>query len=210
MRLLDRDERDRAGRFKFAAHRRRYIASHGALRLLLGQLTGDEPETLEFSAGPYGKPALGGHHAQSPIQFNLTHSHEMALIAVGRDQPLGVDVEQLRPIPEAPGIASRLFSPTEQAQFAPLVGTDEEQTGFFACWTRKEAIIKCIGEGFQHPTQSFTVSFLPGEPEAVLADESVGAPLLGWFVQALQPGGGYAGAVAAVKPAVVHCWSWVW
>ncbi len=210
VRLLDDEERDRTSRFRFAADRRRYIASHGALRLLLGQLTGDAPETIEFVAGPYGKPALSGRHARSSIQFNLTHSHEMALIAVGCDHPLGVDIEQLRPIPEASGIASRFFSPAEQAQFAPLVGTDLEQTGFFACWTRKEAIIKCIGEGFQHPTQSFSVAFLPDEPAAVLGDESTGAPLLSWFVQALQPGEGYAGAVAATEPAAVHCWSWTW
>lgn len=209
-RLLDPEEQSRANRFRFAVDRRRFIASHAALRLLLGQLIADDPASLTLVTGLHGKPALGGGHAGRALEFNMSHSHELALIAVGRDQPLGVDVEQIRPIPEALGIATRFFSPTEQSQFAPLVGSQLEEAAFFACWTRKEAIIKCIGEGFQHPTQTFTVAFLPDEPVAVLDDESTGSPLLSWFLQELYPGDGYAGAVATVAPSPVHCWSWIW
>ena len=208
--LLGDAEQERAGRLKFAAHRRRFIASHAGLRLLLGGLLDEVPEAIAFTAGLHGKPALGGRHAAHPLQFNMTHSHELALIAAGTGQPLGVDVEQLRPIPEATGIASRFYSPDEQARFAPVAGTEQEESAFFACWTRKEAIIKCLGQGFQHPTQTFSVAFLPDEPVEILDDGTPGGPLRDWFLVDLQPGTGYAGALAAARPAPVRRWSWVW
>lgn len=208
--LLDSAERGRAARFRFAADRRRFVASHGALRLLLGQLIDAAPQAVELVAGEYGKPELDPRHAPRLVQFNLAHSGELALIAVGREAAIGVDLEHVRPIPEVMDIAKRFYSPSEQQRLATVAGTSLEQLSFYTCWTRKEAIIKGLGHGLYHPTPSFSVTFLPDEPVAILGDEAPGAPLLRWTLHALQPGDGYVGAVAAAAPAPVHCWSWSW
>ena len=65
----------------------------------------------------------------------------MALIAVARGRAVGVDVEQVRAMPDADSIAARFFSAGEQAALA-AVPAAEKLAAFFNIWTRKEAFIK--------------------------------------------------------------------
>jgi 4'-phosphopantetheinyl transferase len=90
--LLSADERARAGQFMFDRDRRRYIAARARLRIILARYVGQAPAALQFHYGPHGKPALDG------ISFNLSHSADLALLAVSRGTVVGVDIERVRPI----------------------------------------------------------------------------------------------------------------
>jgi 4'-phosphopantetheinyl transferase len=157
----------------------------------LGRSLQIEPREIQFVAGAQGKPAIAG----GP-EFNLAHSGDVALIALARDRAVGVDVEQVRAMPDADGIAARFFSAGEQAALAALPAA-ERQAAFFNIWTRKEAFIKATGAGLSFPLDGFTVSLGAGEDDCLLSAAGGPAVAARWRVQALSAPPGYAAAVAA-------------
>jgi 4'-phosphopantetheinyl transferase len=92
------------------------------------------------------RPGADRDDAHVELRFNVSHSSELALIAVCRGHELGVDVERVRPISEADRIVASFFSPAEQAEFGSLA-TAARAEAFFRGWTRKEAILKGLGIG---------------------------------------------------------------
>jgi 4'-phosphopantetheinyl transferase len=133
-------EAERAARFSFDHLGRRYLRSHAALRAILRKYTG---MPLDFATAEHGKPYLP---AAPQLQFNLSHSHEMALVAVAQGFEVGVDVEWFRPLPQCMAIAERFFPPLEAAALADLALAEREQE-FFRRWTGIEAKLKARGVG---------------------------------------------------------------
>lgn len=193
--LLSPGERARAERFRPPGAWRRFVVAHGWLRRILGAALDADPEALVFGAGPWGKPTLGGPWAAAGIQFNLSHSHELALLAVTTGRALGVDLERLRPIPRAAQLAERYFAAPERADLARVAGTVEETSTFFRCWTRKEAFVKAQGMGLAWSLDSFAVSCLPGEPARLAWCREGIAEADRWQLAELGVGQGYVGAV---------------
>ena len=111
-------ERERAARFVFARDRRRYAAAHCALRHLLATRTTIPAGQLVFHEGPFGKPSLG-HDAA--CAFNLSHSADMALVALAEAGEIGVDLEMLRPMPDAIDLARHNFSAPENAELVSTI-----------------------------------------------------------------------------------------
>lgn len=205
---LSADEEERAGRFHFQRDRRRFTISRGVLRAVIGQYLGRTPRSIRFSYGEQGKPELALAMGASPLQFNVAHSHELALIAVTAGAAIGVDVERVRQLDDAGTIAERYFSPRESMIFRQLP-EDEREAAFFNCWTRKEAFIKAIGEGLSFPLADFNVSFVPGEPARLLSIENDAAEARQWTMQAMIPLPGYTGAVAVrSRKCRLQCWHW--
>jgi 4'-phosphopantetheinyl transferase len=188
---LAAEERQRAEQFRFPHHRRRFIVARGTLRFLLGRYLQVPPAQVQFAYGGHGKPALVG----TPLHFNLSHSHELALYAVLRGQEVGIDVESLRTISDALQISQRFFSPREYAVLSSLAPEHRDQ-GFLNCWTRKEAFIKALGEGLSHPLDRFNVALVPGEPAQLLSINGEAQPAADWLLQELAPAPGYVGALA--------------
>ena len=200
--LLSPDERQRAARFHRDEHRRRYIAAHGALRLILGAYLDAEPAALAFELGEHGKPSLreplGAGGAR--VEFNLSHSAELALVAVARDQPVGVDVERWAEV-EHLELAERFFSRAERDALRALADVAEHlDAGFFAAWTRKEAYLKATGYGISHGLHHFDVTLAPGTEAALLADRLDATATQRWAMRAVLPADGYSGAVVAGAP----------
>src|SRR5215217_1868503 len=135
---LEAHELERAGRFHFEKHRRHFVVARGFLRCVVARYLETRPEVLRFSFGPYGKPALAGEQS---LRFNLSHSHEVALLAVASSVELGVDVEHVRADFASEDIARRFFSCAEVETFNALPNKDQV-AAVFTCWTRKEAYIK--------------------------------------------------------------------
>src|SRR5690348_1131885 len=100
-RLLCPQELERAARFHFEQHRNRFIVAHGWLRQLLATYLGCPPAALQFEQGAKGKPFLSGPSGSEGLQFNLTHSGILSLVAVCAGSPIGVDVEELRRLEDA-------------------------------------------------------------------------------------------------------------
>ncbi|MBV8202590.1 MAG: 4'-phosphopantetheinyl transferase, partial [Acidobacteria bacterium] len=113
-RSLAADELERAQRFRFDRHRRQYQVGRGVLRELLGAYLGMPPREVVFAYGPRGKPFLGGPAATGGVSFNLSNSHELALVGMLRGPEVGVDVEFLKPMPDLEQIAERFFSESER------------------------------------------------------------------------------------------------
>jgi 4'-phosphopantetheinyl transferase len=193
--LLSLDEQDRAQRFRFDRHRRRFIVARSTLRQILGRYTGKDPRRLVFGLGPYGKPFLTGKTNAPDMEFNVTHSGDLALMAFSLDRRVGIDVEQIRVVADAETIAKRYFSPGEHASLLAL-DAGKRQRCFLNCWTRKEAFIKAIGEGLTFPLDSFQVSLDDQKPAQLLWLKGVPDPAQQWLLHAFEPEEGYVAALA--------------
>jgi 4'-phosphopantetheinyl transferase len=167
-------EAERAARFVSPSGGQRYLRSHAALRAILQGYTA---APLEFAAAEHGKPYLA---AVPGLRFNLSHSYEMALVAVAWDVEVGVDVEYFRPMPECTKIAERFFPPVDAAALED-VPADAREREFFHRWTHIEALLKARGIGLYGAGT---------EPEGE------------WIVEPVAVGAEYAGAVAAMCPAI--------
>lgn len=199
--LLSVDERERAGRFHFARDRNTYTAAHGALREILGGYLDVAPAALQFTIGHAGKPALSAPFDQHGIQFNLSHSGEIVLIAVARHRAVGVDVERWDSSIEHLALAEQFFSSHERLALASLASVaDATNIGFFQAWSRKEAYLKATGAGITEGLHHFDVSLRPGEPAELLADRTDAAALHRWQMSAIDVGSGYSGALVAERP----------
>jgi len=186
------DENNRADRFYFDRHRKRFIAAHGILREILGRYLEVKPEWLEYSYGSRGKPAIAG--MDSDINFNLSHKNNFALCAVTRNRLIGIDIEFLRPVREVESLAENNFCPQEFEVIRSLPSGKKEEA-FFNAWTRKEAYLKATGEGLAG-LGSVEVSLVPGEPAAVLRIEGAVQTARRWSMRHLLPAQGYVAALA--------------
>ena len=148
---LSDDEWERARRFVFARDRHRFVAAHAALRSTLAQQTGIPGALLDFTLGAFGKPVLV---EPAGLHFNLSHSQSVALIAISDGAEIGVDVELLRPMPDAAALAADHFTAAEQRALASLP-PERRDRAFLVCWTRKEACLKAVGTGLGIDTRSF-------------------------------------------------------
>ncbi|MFN0124990.1 MAG: 4'-phosphopantetheinyl transferase family protein [Blastocatellia bacterium] len=197
--LLDAGEQTRAARFHFARDRHRFIAAHGALRIILAAYTGQRPADLGFGAGAYGKPFLqhaGGAGPEVPaLQFNMSHAGDLALIAVTRRDVLGVDVERIDPSVPAMELAGSFFSAREIAELE-MVPAGQRARAFFLGWTRKEAWLKACATGLATPLDSFTVSLAPSRPARLLHVRDTPGETAAWRLWSMEPETGYVGAMA--------------
>lgn len=198
-RTLATDELARAKRFHFAQDRTRFIAARGVLRTILSLYLEVEPSRVLFSYSAHGKPTLdtkgGSNHGRLPLQFNLSHTGELALYAIAHGRQVGVDVECVRADVAGDRMAAHFFSPHEQAQLKALP-PHLQHKAFFTCWTRKEAYLKARGDGLTLPLDQFDVSLQPGRPAALLQTAFDPGEAARWSLQELQPGRGYAAALA--------------
>lgn len=204
--LLNNEERDRANRFYFDRDRRRFIAARSGLRLILARYLAVGPEALRFTYGAQGKPALAAGGAAPHLQFNLSHSGEMALYAVASGCAVGVDLEMVRPEVADEPLVLQLFSSHELGALRRLPRV-EQVVAFFQCWARKEAYIKARGGGLSIPLQEFDVSFLPGAEAMLLANRADPEEVTRWSFLPVPSIPGYAAAlVVAGEGRLLACW----
>lgn len=191
--MLTEEERARAARFKMERVRNQFIAARTHLRTILSGYLNTTPLEVRIISESSGKPYLDPCHADG-LQFNVTHSENIAIYAIATCGRVGVDVEHCRPIPNAESLVERFFTQRERDQFKSLTET-ERHDAFFRAWTRKEAVLKAIGRGVQSLDEC-DVTFGADEPEQVLRlgmDHDVAAK---WFLRSWQPQQEYAAAVA--------------
>jgi 4'-phosphopantetheinyl transferase len=193
---LDPAERARASCFQFEHHRRRFAEARGLLRTLLGRELGLSPAHVRFETNAFGKPRLASDvcHAASHLRFNVSHSHEMVLIALAWDREVGIDVEHVRPMPDALELAARYFAPAEQHALERAAPAQRDHV-FFAIWTRKEAFIKACGEGLSRSVNWFEVGAGPGPEIALTLLDNPGESSR-WQLRHLDVATGYQGALA--------------
>ena len=149
--LLSRGESDRARRFRFDLHRDRYVRAGGGLRIILSMYVDIPPRAIPFEYGKAGKPRLAG--PGTGLDFNLTTSGNLALVAVSESDPVGVDCEQVRDCSDAVAIAERMFNPQQAARVA-AAAPEHRLEQFFLGWTALEAEVKADGRGLLGPKET--------------------------------------------------------
>jgi len=190
--LLRVEEKARALRFRRESDCRCFMAARIALRRLLEQYTGRPAAELELQMTEFGKPYLPG----SPVNFNVSHSGGIVLMAFSREVPVGVDIERVRPGVQARQIARRWFTPEEVRWMEAVPAL--ETARFFELWTRKEALVKGAGSGLFRELNSF--SALPDRVRLADAPEAGG-----WFLRTLDAPPGFFAAAAAAAEWVPDC-----
>lgn len=194
---LSPDEIARAEAFAFDHLRRRFVAGRHALRRILATYAGIGSRSLEIGPDPRGKPVL---LQAAGIHFNLAHSGEVAVLAVARDGPVGIDVERRRSLDDLEAMIARVLTPEEAATLPRAARAD----AFWTAWTRKEAVAKATGLGLRHSPASFAVR--RAEDRCALPVTLDGRD---WWVRDLPAPDGFAAALASPleRPRLVIPWS---
>jgi 4'-phosphopantetheinyl transferase len=194
--LLDREEAASAARFSYPRLRMHFVQSHAITRRILAGYAGSvDPADLVFTRGRHGKPRLVAPAAASRLQFSLSHSGDCCVLAVRRGRPVGIDIERRREMPDALDIARRYFTAPEIRMLAGLRGSAQRE-GFFALWTRKEAVTKAMGASLAASLKRIDVSRCapPASPNGNPAR------VRGWIVFDLDLGPDVVGALATAHP----------
>jgi 4'-phosphopantetheinyl transferase len=183
--VLSRDEILRSERSPLVQEQNRFAMGRGFLRHALAPYLEIPANEIQFTYGHAGKPYLVNNPRD--IHFNISHSGDIALVAVTAEREIGVDVERICPMPEMDDIVARFFSDDAKLEFQSAPMAERVQV-FFKCWTEREAICKCTGDG--------------------IADEKPPA-VQGIGVVPLFPAAGYVASLAVNGTAVkVRTWRW--
>ncbi|MEM8604204.1 MAG: 4'-phosphopantetheinyl transferase superfamily protein [Cyanobacteria bacterium P01_H01_bin.121] len=220
--LLSVLEQARADRYATAQLQWHFTTIRAGLRVLLGHYCQCAPRSVEFAYLANGKPVLAAaSQSAKSLHFNLSHSGDYAIYTIA-PHPIGIDLEVIRPLPNALALAERFFHPAEAAVLRSLPRS-EQALGFLRYWVCKEAYVKATGQGLAHelnqvlidwpvsPLNSATISqdsaqdsrYLPPNvkltPNAKAASQPKLTLQLTWSLQELTPAQGLVGAIASTK-----------
>ncbi len=191
------EERERANRYKIAKPRHQFVTGRGLLRQILGECLGVGPLEVPITYTGAGKPVL----AVGDLHFNVTHTDAVALIALA-NQPVGIDVEQVRKLTNPDGLVERFFSAAECEAYRALP-PEMQPRGFFRAWTCKEAIIKAAGLSVTC-LDGFDVELDPHRPAVLLSARHPEITAKSWGLTAWEPLPGFAAAVALSSELVLE------
>ena len=190
--LLNLQEKIRANKFIAKQAKNNFVVARGILRWLLGKYLGIKPQDILLQQNRYGKLYV----ASSALQFNLSHSHDLALFAFTQHHFIGVDVEFIRADFDFTAIAERFFSKTENLDLLALP-IEQQLPAFFNCWSRKEAFIKALGKGLFCALDSFSVEVSnKNAGRLTLHFSDMELDTKNWALEALNPAASFVGAVA--------------
>ena len=153
-RMLDEEESERSQSFVFPGPRRRFVLCRAALRSILCLRIGCSNNDLKFGATDQEKPYALVRNEPIEFGFNVSHSGDYGLIAIGEAPALGVDVEFRRHHRNLDLLVSTVLSPDEKTQIASVSDLGEKNSLFFDFWTVKEAVLKAVGIGMSGPEPS--------------------------------------------------------
>lgn len=198
--LLSTGELTRIARLRFEHLQRSFILTRGTLRTLLGCYLDIDPRTINFAYGKNGKPFV---QLAANVQFNTSHSGDFAIFAFTTGCEIGIDIEEIRPLPDLPTIANQFFCSEEASQLASIPMHLRDRA-FFLCWTRKEAYLKATGDGFTASLDGFRVTLDPLQPARLVHIDHDQLKAKAWSLQDASLSDRYVGALAyrdQVRPA---------
>ncbi len=159
--LLSEAEKEKANKYVQDIHRVRYQRGRSWIRKILAEYVGVSGSELNIQEQERGKPFIENH----AIEFNLSHSENLAVLAVTHDQQVGIDIEHLSRLIELEELSKIHFLEPELNWLAGFSGKEKQQA-FFWLWTAKEARMKITGEGFALPSTEIEVLCEAGLPVA--------------------------------------------
>jgi 4'-phosphopantetheinyl transferase len=206
---LSKEERSRMNRFRFEKDQNRFAITHACLRDILSRYLSTSPNLVTFSSGTYGKPEISNLDLMEPLQFNLSQSEDLALVAVASERKVGVDVERVKKDIPIENISRRFFSSIEIDSILSLP-VESQTAAFFSCWTRKEAYLKARGEGLSIPLNQFEVSVSTDEQPILIDTVWDKVESSRWTFRHLTPAPDYFGAlVVEGSNWDLYRWDWI-
>ncbi|MCE1178962.1 MAG: 4'-phosphopantetheinyl transferase superfamily protein [Micrococcales bacterium] len=164
--LLDTHERERASRKRSPL----FVVAHALLRTTVGEVLEVHPGRLVFvkrcdicGGADHGKPAVADH---AGLHVSLSYAGSMAVAAVTRAGPIGVDVEEVAATGFV-GFPDVTLAPEERAAVESRTGTDL-LIARARTWARKEAVLKATGHGLSIDPPAIRVAG-PDEPAALVS-----------------------------------------
>lgn len=193
--LLSTAEVERANRFRVKRKYREYIISRGLLRTVLGLTLDLDPAVFKFEYSEHDKPFLDMASQGLPVCFNVSHSHKQTVIALSLGRAIGIDIEHVRRDVEFKKLATRFFS-SQEAEDLNTYTESGLPRAFFACWTRKEAFVKALGDGIAFGLDEFSVSVDPDEDIVSLTTHWDRDEAVNWSLLNINTGEDYLSALA--------------
>ncbi|MEU4219502.1 4'-phosphopantetheinyl transferase superfamily protein [Actinoplanes sp. NPDC026623] len=198
--LLSEPEQARAGSFHHRAARRQFTSATALLKVVVAAATGGDPFEVRLRRECpdcrrlHGRPEVVG----GTPNVSLSHSGDRVAVALCADGPVGVDVERVDPGVDVDGMLPFVLDGAERAAFAEVHGRPARLRAFFACWTRKESVLKATGDGLRIPMADVTLGPPWDRPRLTGFTHRPGLVRTAQLVD-LHPGPGYAGAVTVVS-----------
>ncbi len=152
--ILTAGEQELAARFRFEKDALRWRSCRAALRRILGAALDCDPVTLPIETGEFGKPSLAAPH--QGLHFNLSHCHDLALIALCSEGPVGVDIEPADRGRSLLGCEGSFCHPDEISGLP--AAENERAAALLDLWTRKEALLKGLGTGMSLAPESVSLA----------------------------------------------------
>jgi 4'-phosphopantetheinyl transferase len=190
-------ERERAARFRRRIDGHRYLIAHAALRDILARYLNGDPRDVVLWSEPGGKPEL----ASGSPRFNMSHSHDLVVVAISATHVAGVDVELVRR-----GVGhevTRCFSPKAFARLELLPEHDRTRA-FFQAWTRMEAYAKARGDGLTGHIDALDL-FLRANGTRALREDGESD---WWLLHDFTPRRRYVGTVVTSHASRLEFWRW--
>ena len=187
--VLSAAEHARAARFGNALLRERFTIGRAALRSVLAHALGVAPADVVIVRGTRGRPRLA---ADTPLDFNVSHTGATALIGVTDHGRIGVDVERGDRSINLTGIARKFLTRNERDALAPL-DSDAARRQVLRLWTCKEAMSKATGDALSAPFAAIDVDLRDGP--ALRGGPGKYRPA-GWVLHAVEMPGDYIATIA--------------
>ena len=194
--VLSTDEVARAHRFHFERDRLHFTRCRSALRNLLARYLVIPADKIHFEFMASGKTYIAADQNPERLQFNVSHSGGIALIAIGSERRLGVDIEKIRGDVDTGSLAERFLSVRERAGLQALP-EHLRVAGFYACWARKEAFLKATGQGLSFPLSDFSVTTHPDRVPELEEIRGNGGSGKRWFLSDVSVADAYRATVAS-------------
>ena len=202
---LSDEERQRAAKFLSASKVREFTITRSTLRQILAQTLDCDLSHITITNHPDGKPYLQFQPGPARVRFSVSHSQDLAMIAVTLDHDIGIDVEKVRTDIDYQTLARRFFS---TAEYEALQDCSEQiqLEAFFATWTRKEAIVKAHGKGIALGLKQFDVTVDPHRPPRLLETRWEEDDVPEWTLLNIDSAPGYFASLAASSGDIALCY----
>lgn len=191
---LSAEEMQRVARLRFDRDQQRFIAARGMLKRILGAYLARAPEEIRLIYGARGKPAIDDALLDGSLRFNLSHTHQSALVAVASGREVGVDLEDISRRVEAEQIVDQLLTVREQAVYRAVPQAARQEL-FLRYWTCKEAFAKATGEGLTMPLEQIEIVLTPNSHAQIATTNSLTTTAQSWTLHEFRPSDEEVGAL---------------
>jgi len=156
--VLSDEERTSAARFLRHEDAIRFATTRVVLRHALAKRSGLAADELRLQRDEVGRPRLASTkgHMRIPLDFNVSHSGQHALIALATGRRVGVDIETRRADLNWQTLSTAVFAP-QDASYVAALPAHVRVDAFYDVWTAKEALLKALGIGIGRGMTWFSV-----------------------------------------------------